>query len=125
MNIAFQALAAPSLDRAQMVHATEQIMASPLAPVALTGHYVLVLAAVMLGVGFWRAGVGPRWAAIAIALCGPVDALAGVFGSAGDLVGGILSNALLIGGFAAEAWFLVREERARDTASAVRKVPVG
>ncbi|MGN8024815.1 hypothetical protein [Microbacterium sp. 22242] len=109
LNVAFIAMADPSLDRGQMSALMRVIGGSPLAPVALSGHDVLVVAFVALGVGFWRAGLGPRWAGAAIALCGLVDLAGGFFGEMGDLVGSILSNGLMIAGFAAEGWFLARE----------------
>ena len=109
VSVAFQGLSDPSLDSGQMREAVIAIMANPLAPLALTGHYVMVFAALALGIGFWRAGIGPRWAAVAVAACGLVDAAGGYLGPVGEVVGSILSNALIITGFAAEAWFLVRE----------------
>jgi|GEM_PF-3074926 len=109
VNAAFIAMSDPSLDRGQMSTLLGVIGGSPLAPVALSGHGLLVVAFVVLGIGFWRAGLGPRWAGAAIALCGLADVAGGFFGETGDLVGSVLSNGLMIAGFAAEGWFLARE----------------
>lgn len=111
VNAVFLAMSDPALDGSAMAAAVSRTTASPIAPLALTGHYVLVLGLLVLGIAFWRSGVGPRWAAVAIASCGVVDAVGGALGPSGELVGGIVSNALFIAGFAAQGWFLLREPR--------------
>ena len=110
VNVAFLAMSDPTLDRGAMVTAVNTVQHSPLGPVALTGHFVLVIAFLVLGIGFWRAGIGPRWAAALVALCGVVDATEDLWGSAGHvLVGIVISDGMMTAGFAAIAWFLLRQ----------------
>ena len=99
-----------------MISAIKAVERSPLAPIAITGHYVLVIAFVLLGIGFWRAGIGPRWAAVLIALCGVVDSAEGLLGSTGHmLLGIVISDGMLIAGFAAVGWHLLREATEAST----------
>ncbi len=104
VNVAFIAMADPSMNHGQMIALLQLIGSNPIAPIVLLGHNVLVVALLILGIGFWRAGIGPRWAAAAIALCGPVDIIGGFIPSeAAGIVASALSNALFIAGFAAQA----------------------
>ena len=107
VNTVFLAMTDPVLDRPAMVRLLDTLMHSPLAPVILSGHVVLVLGVLLLGIGLWRGGVGPRWAAVAIGLSGVVDWGLSPLGE----VSSIVSNALLVAGFGAHAWLLVREDR--------------
>jgi hypothetical protein len=67
------------------------------------GH---VLGTVLLGIAMWRAHVGPRWAAIAVAVSQPIHFVAAVIVSSHtlDLVGWGLQAA----GFAAVGWAIIR-----------------
>ncbi len=116
VNVAFLAISGPGLDRGAMISAIKAVERSPLAPIAITGHYVLVIAFVLLGIGFWRAGIGPRWAAVLIALCGVVDSAEGLLGSTGHmLLGIVISDGMLIAGFSAVGWHLLREATEAST----------
>ena len=71
--------------------------------VFVVGH---VLGTVLLGIAMWRAHVGPRWAAIAVAVSQPIHFVAAVIVSSHslDLVGWGLQAA----GFAAVGWAILR-----------------
>lgn len=107
VDTVFLAMTDPALDRPAMVRLLGTLMHSPLAPVLLSGHLVLVLGFLLLGAGLWRGGVGPRWAAAAIGLAGVVDWGLSPLGE----VSSIVSDTLLVAGFGAYAWLLLREGR--------------
>lgn len=109
INLVFIAMVAPSMDRAAMVHLFDTLTQNPLALPILAGHYLLVLGLLLLGVGLWRAGVGPRWAAASLALAGLADVALSMV-PLPEQVGSIVSNALLIAGSAAYGWLLLREQ---------------
>jgi len=111
VNIAFVAMADPSLDGDQMTKLMGIIMSNPIAPVVLGGHLVLVAAFLLYGLGLSRAGIGPVWGAVCIALCGVVDAIGGMVSDAADTWAGLASDTIMITGFATMAWFLQREHR--------------
>jgi len=120
VNVLFLSMTSPSLDQAQMAALIGSLVANPFAPVLLSGHYVLVVGFVLVGLGLWRAGIGPAWAAWFVALCGVVDAVGGMFGAIGDQIAGAVSDGMMIAGFAVMGWFLLREGvRGRGTAAPV------
>lgn len=121
VNVVFLAMTDPALDRPAMVRLLDTLMHSPLASVLLSGHVVLVLAVLLLGAGLWRAGVGPRWAAAAIGLAGIADAALSPFGE----VSSIVSNGLMIAGFGAHAWLLLRERVPEESAAPLASRTVG
>jgi hypothetical protein len=123
VNIMFLSMTDPSLDPGQMAKLLDALNANPLAAVVLTGHYVLVVGAVLLGLGLWRAHIGPVWAAVFIAVCGLVDAVGDFFGPVGGVVGGGVSDAMLIVGFGAVGWFLLRDRRESSEAVTSRADP--
>ena len=109
VNVVFWQLADPATGRDVAVGGIDAVTGSPAAPVLISCHYLLVLGTLLLGAGLWRAGFGPRWAAAFVALCGVVDAVFGSFGDTADLIGGIVSDVMLIAGLCAYAWLLLRE----------------
>jgi hypothetical protein len=110
VNIVFVAMTDPSLDSAQMERLIGVITTNPMGLALITGHYVLVAGYVLLGLGLWRAHIGPVWAAVFIAACGLIDALGDFFGPVGGIVVGGVSDAMLIAGFGAMGWFLLRDK---------------
>ncbi|CAL8970192.1 hypothetical protein CELL_00710 [Cellulomonas sp. T2.31MG-18] len=111
VNTVFVAMTDPAVDHHAMVQLLDTLMTSPFALVLLSGHWVLVVAFLLLGAGLWRAGVGPRWAAAAIGLCGVVDMALSPLGD----VSSIVSDLLMLAGFAAQAWLLLRENHPEAT----------
>ncbi|QGF23180.1 hypothetical protein [Raineyella fluvialis] len=109
LNVMFLAMADPRMDRAAMVQLFDRMTREPVVGPLLAGHYLMALGALLLGLGLWRGGVGPRWAAAAVGLSGVTDAALGMV--APDLVASVVSNGLLIGGFVAYAWTVSRESR--------------
>lgn len=109
-NAMFWSMTEPGMEPSPMVRLLESLHTNPLAPVMLSGHFVLVLGVLLLGIGLWRAGIGPRWAAAAIGLAGVADVALSPFGELGSIV----SNALVLAGFGAQAWLLVREPTLSD-----------
>lgn len=108
INVMFIAMIDPSMDRAAMVGLLDTLTQNPLALPILAGHYLLVLGLLLLALGLWRAGIGPRWAAASLGLAGVADAALSV-APLPEEVGSVVSNALLIAGSAAYGWFLLRE----------------
>lgn len=108
INVVFMAMVDPSMDRAAMVKLFDTMTHSPLALPILAGHYLLVLGLLLLGLGLWRAGVGPRWAAASLGAAGLADVALSMV-PLPEEAGSVISNALLIGGSAAYGWLLLRE----------------
>ncbi len=69
----------------------------------VAGH---VIGTVLLGIAMWRSHVGPRWAAVAVAISQPIHAIAAIVlvSHTLDLVGWGLQAA----GFAAVGWVILR-----------------
>ncbi|SDB92752.1 hypothetical protein GA0111570_10967 [Raineyella antarctica] len=108
LNVMFVAMADPAMDRVAMVALFERMTHETTIVIPLlAGHYLMAAGALLLGLGLWRGGVGPRWAAVAVGLAGVTDALLGSVGL--EEVGSVVSNALLVCGFVAYAWLLLHE----------------
>lgn len=114
VNTVFVAMTDPAVDHRAMVQLLDTLMASPVAMVLLSGHWVLVVAFLLLGAGLWRAGVGPRWAAAAIGLCGVADLALSPLGEMSSIV----SDLLMLAGFGAQAWLLLREDHPEESRAA-------
>jgi hypothetical protein len=93
------------LDPADITRAAEVAHGSTdlAAFIFVAGH---VIGTVLLGIAMWRSHVGPRWAAVAVAISQPIHAIAAIVlvSHTLDLVGWGLQAA----GFAAVGWAIVR-----------------
>lgn len=99
-NLIFAEIARPGLDRAAMTDLLDKIFHDPVAFPLLLGHEIFALGVVLLGVALWRGRVGPRWAAVCVALW-PVSDIVLSTAVPAELVGAVVSDLLGIAGFAA------------------------
>jgi|tagenome__1003787_1003787.scaffolds.fasta_scaffold20930000_3 hypothetical protein len=103
---------APGVDRATvsrfLAHATKDPVGAPL----LIGHFLFALGIVLLAAGLYRAGVGPRWAAVLLGLAPLLDAVMGTIGVEETFVTAGATDALLIAGAAGLAWWLMTTSNA-------------
>jgi hypothetical protein len=79
VNLIWGMLGSRGLDQAAMADLYDRVthnvaVGAPL----LLGHWAFVLGIILLGVALWRAGVGPRWAAVCIVLFPVSDMLLSV-----------------------------------------------
>jgi hypothetical protein len=99
-NLVFADMARPGLDKTAMTALLDKILHDPVAFPLLLGHQIFALGLVLLGVGLWRGRIGPRWAAVCVALF-PISDVVLSTAVPNELIGATISNALGIVGFAA------------------------
>lgn len=98
---------APGVDRAALSrflrHATQDPVGAPI----LIGHYLFAIGIVLLAAGLYRAGTGPRWAAVSLGLAPLLDSVLGTIGVPDTLVVAGLTDLLFVAGAAGLAWWLL------------------
>lgn len=109
VNLLMAEMARPGNDRQAMLALMDRLFHNPMAVPLLLGHYVFALGIVLLGLALYRADVGPRWAAVCLALAPVADIVLG--GLHVELVDAVVSDGLLLAGFTAVGVHLIRLRR--------------
>jgi len=108
INMMFQAMTAPGLDRSAMVHAVDQLLKNPLGLPVLAGHWIMGLGVVFIGVAVVRSGRYAAWAGYAIILWFVTDFLAEML-PIGDVAGSLVSNAFGLAGLGSIGLAMLRK----------------
>lgn len=107
VNLVFYAATSPRVDRAAAVSVLDGLMSNIAAGAPLLlGHYVFTMGVLLLGVAVLRSGRFPRWTGWAVIAAVVTDVVLGSL-PIGGLVSDIVSDGLLIAGFAAIGWRLI------------------
>jgi hypothetical protein len=105
----FYEASAPGVDRHAVATFVGQATRDPIGAPLVFGHMVFVLGILLLAIGLFRGGVGPRWAAVCLGLGPMLDAILGSAGlentATGTLVATVLSDAVFIAGAVGLAWW--------------------
>jgi len=106
VNLVFAELGTPGLDRTAMVDLYDTVTHSAIGAPLLLGHFALVVGLLLLGVSLWRAGVGPRWAAVCVVLYPVSDVLLSIVPA--SEVADVVSNGFGIVGLGALGLHVLR-----------------
>lgn len=105
LQLILWAMASPGVDRQAMVTFLNSQSQSPVGVPIFLGHYLMAIGILLFGIAVWRSGFGYRWAGPLVALAPALDVVTGAVGlqqgATASLIVGIVSDALLVTGFAA------------------------
>jgi hypothetical protein len=105
-NLLVWAMTLPGVDQAAMVRFLTVTQRNPAGLPIVLGHELFALGLILLGVGLWRSRFGYRWAGPVISVAVVSDILLGSTGVP-DVAASVVSDGLLVVGFAAVAYRLL------------------
>jgi Domain of unknown function (DUF4386) len=113
IQFVFYEASAPGVDRAAVGHFLGQATTDPAGVPFVSGHYLFAIGILLLAVGLYRARVGYRWAAIALALAPVLEIVLSSVGlPESHVLTAVVYAPLVVGGAGMAHWLLTTSNAA-------------